>query len=547
MKAALLPLAAALALVLAQEPAGVLPLAFLGLAPLAAFARAELPPRRRFLAAYAGGLCYFAVGCRWLAVTSPINLALMTIAEALSFPAFVALLRLATPRRTALGTALAVPLAWCGVEALRAHWPWNGFPWLLLGNALTRPLELAQAAEWFGAFGLSFAAALASGLVAAAWQSRARRPAAVGLAAAAAAIPFALYAYGSWRIPAVRAAESTGPRVAAVQANVPQELKRGLAADEIDRMQMEGTAAAVRAAGPRGFDLLCWAETMFVHHLGDGAPGDIWFEDGAFRYGMKDAMKAEDVLVRGVLAEQVLRPMGAALLVGVRFLEGPSPGLVRDHNAAVLFDADGRRRGVYKKSLLVPGGEFVPLRDLLPDAVDDLIRSIAGFVPGLTAGPGPAVLSFRARDGVERTFAATICYENAYPGYAARIARLGVDFVVNLSNEAWFGASSEFDQMDAASRLRAIEMRRSLVRATNSGISALYDATGARRVAVTDAVGRDRAVAGALVADVPLYALAATPFAAVGDRFHWALAAAAAVAAAVGSLRKRRYQAVAAS
>src|SRR5690606_12034064 len=107
-------------------------------------------------------------------------------------------------------------------------------------------------------------------------------------------------------------------------------------------------------------------------------------------------------------------------------------------------------------------------------------------------------------------------YENVYPSYCARTVARGVDFLVNLSNEAWFGDSAEFDQMEVASRFRAIETRRALVRSTNSGISAIYDATGRCLARVEGPDGRDRAVAGHLAARVPIHG-ALTPFVRVGD------------------------------
>jgi apolipoprotein N-acyltransferase len=141
------------------------------------------------------------------------------------------------------------------------------------------------------------------------------------------------------------------------------------------------------------------------------------------------------------------------------------------------------------------------------------------------------------------SFATTVCYENAYAGYHARAARLGVDFLVNLSNEGWFGASSEFDQMDAVSRLRAIETRRSLVRVTNSGISAVYDAAGRRRATLLGEGGRDRAVAGFLLAEVPI-AAATAPFVRTGEAFGFAVTLAATLwLLASAIVLRRRYRA----
>src|SRR4029453_16286170 len=135
-------------------------------------------------------------------------------------------------------------------------------------------------------------------------------------------------------------------------------------------------------------------------------------------------------------------------------------------------------------------------------AFEDWIRDFAGFVSDLQPGPGP---SLQELDGVP--FGVTICFENAYGGYCRQFVRQGAAFLVNVTNEAWFGTSTEFDQMELHSILRAVETRRALFRSTNSGISCLVLPAGRRpqgdRRLVVD--GRDRAVAGTFAADVPLY------------------------------------------
>ncbi|MFH0943768.1 MAG: nitrilase-related carbon-nitrogen hydrolase, partial [Planctomycetota bacterium] len=165
-----------------------------------------------------------------------------------------------------------------------------------------------------------------------------------------------------------------------------------------------------------------------------------------------------------------------------------------------------------------------------------------GFLPRLAPGEGPIVHPLCCGDGRRFRFSTTICYENCYPGYGARSARQEVDFLVNLSNEAWFRESVEFDQMDAATRFRAIEARRSVVRVTNSGISAVYDAVGRRRETITSRDGRDRAVSGHLVAPVPIFD-SDSLFVRTGDLLALILTSCAALWYLLGAWRAvRRYR-----
>lgn len=522
----LLATATAALLLLAHAPVSLWPLALVGLVPLVRLAeRPGVRPLGRAAAAYVGGAVLFGVGCRWLAIAAWPNLAMMTLFEAATFPAFVFLLR-AVRRRVPL--ALAVPVAWVAIEFTRSVFPWNGFPWLLLGYAWDGPLVLLQSAEVWGVTGLSFAAALANGLVAAGLASAGS--ARTVRFASAAAVPVVLATYGAVRIGPVEAAGTPGPRVALVQANVPQVLKNAMRADRIEALQVGATRDALAAAGAEGVDLVCWAETML--------PYGLFHEEG-------DDQRRRDAEVIGPIVNDVLRAApGAWFVVGAITGRPHDGGGARPtfdtFNTVLLFDPSARRVGRYSKSVLVPGGEFVPLRSVLPGFVLDVVRSIAGQLPDLSAGDGPRVLTFEARDGREYRMGPTVCYENVYPSYCARVAAQGVDFVLNLSNEAWFGDSAEFDQMEAASRLRAIESRRALVRATNSGISAVYDASGRSLARVEGAGGRDRAVAGHVAVDVPIHG-GRTPFVRYGDVLGVAVTLAAAGLAGLALREGRRY------
>ncbi len=517
MIASLLAAAAGALLALAFPPIGLWPAAMVGLVPLLALARIELPRRRRYLAAYFGGLVFFVGGCHWLVETSWINLALMAFPEALAFPLFVAAVRRLRP----VPVVLAAPICWTGIEVVRAHWPFNGYPWLMIGGAFAQSPRLLQTADLAGVFGLTFLAAFWNGALFDAARTARRRPlVAASLLLACAATFAAAWWYGGKRIDEVAGQIAPGPRVALVQANIAQQLKHAeKKTEEIVGIQLAATRAACAAAKTEPFDVLCWAETMFPFPIEDeaGDEHDVWFRDS--NYGPRSARRVETELIAGSIVQDLLKPIGASLLLGVPTMRGATPQAIDVRNSVVAFDAEGRRVGRYSKVLLVPGGEFIPLRSALPDFVFRWIESVAGFIPALTPGDGPTLIELRTRAGRRFTIAPTICYENAYPVFTAQCAALAPDFLINFSNEGWFGASAEFDQMDAMTRLRAVENRRTIVRCTNTGISAVSDPLGRRTAALVDSAGRDRAIAGHLIAEAPL-CVAHAPFTANAGRIR---------------------------
>jgi len=143
-------------------------------------------------------------------------------------------------------------------------------------------------------------------------------------------------------------------------------------------------------------------------------------------------------------------------------------GRVRALNSAFRIGADGTLGPTYDKVRLVPFGEYVPFGPLL-SFVNPLVEgAIAEFEPGRRYDPLPT------RAGPAATF---ICYEAIFPRVVTRIGR-GASFLVNITNDAWFGRSAGPHQHLAMARVRAVELRRDLARAANTGISALIDPYG---------------------------------------------------------------------
>jgi apolipoprotein N-acyltransferase len=509
--------------VAAFPPLSWWPLAFLAAWPLAQLAIEAATPLRAALRLYLAGLLLFALGSAWLAETTWVNLVIVSVVEALFLGLFGWAARRVLPGRAVMP---ALPALWVAQEMLRTYVPLSGYPWQLSGQALARNVVLVQAADLGGVPLLSFVAASGAALGLALQRGEKR-----GARVAGGVIVLAVI-YGLVR-PGTLGPATPGPRVAAIQPGFSQGLKEDSArAEERYRRCMDLSLSLLREGPP--VDLLVWPETAWPYALGEGAAGDEWFQG----YGMKqsEAWFAEDagpLLASGPLGERAPH-----LLLGVIYHWLDESGRLATANSAVYVDERGERLGRYDKHILVPGGEAIPFGRWLPQGLyrlaEDWIRSIAGFVVDLRPGPGPGVYDLGGTP-----FGVTICYENAYGDYGRRIVGDGAAFLVNLSNEAWFGSSTEFDHMELQSILRAVETRRALLRCTYSGISCLVRPDGrppaGRDRLVVD--GQDRAVAGVFSATVPIHA-DSTLYVLVGDAWGW-LCLAASGLLLLGGARRR--------
>jgi apolipoprotein N-acyltransferase len=251
--------------------------------------------------------------------------------------------------------------------------------------------------------------------------------------------------FGAWRL-SLPDPPDQPVQLVLVQGNVAQEVKwRQDQRMPIFQRYLELTAAAARAAP-------------------DAAPNDrvvvIWPETAS------PFLLAQDPEARRLVAEAL--PPGALLLGGtVRAAWAPDGRLQQVWNSLVVLDDAGRLLATYDKTHLVPFGEYMPLAGILP------IRLVAGGMD-FSAGPGPVTL---APPGLP-PFGVLICYEVIFPGAVAPSPR--PDWLVNITNDAWFGVSSGPWQHLAAARLRAVEEGLPVARAAQTGISAVFDARGQR-------------------------------------------------------------------
>lgn len=322
--------------------------------------------------------------------------------------------------------------AWVAAEALRTLGPLGGFPWNLMGTAWAfHPLPL-QPAALFGGFGLSLLTVALGALP----HWRCRRAWAGGVA-----VLVLWLGFGAWRL-AQPEPEAPGVRLVLVQGNVPQDVKWDEAQRlPIFRRYLELTRAATeRAAAAGGPVAAIWPETASPFLLAQDP----------------DAIR---------LAAEALAP-GATLLAGtVRAEWGGDGRLSGLWNSLVALSAGGTVLDVFDKFHLVPFGEYMPLGGVIP------IRVVTGGMD-FSAGPGPRTLRLPGLPPVSPL----ICYEVIFPGRVTGEERPA--WLLNITNDAWFGVSAGPFQHFAAARLRAVEEGLPMVRAAQTGISAIVDARG---------------------------------------------------------------------
>lgn len=425
---------------------------------LDAAAQSPRPLRAAAVTAWLFGAGHFLVGVHWIAEPFLVDaarhgwlipFALAGLAGGLAlFPAATGLITIALARRFALvgiARALAFAAVWVVFEWLRS-WLFTGFPWNLTGYVWAATPEVMQAAAYAGIFGLSLMTVAAGAAPAALAGSGARAWIAVALLTIV--VPAAVWSGGAMRLAGAPAygpddtvAMVPGVRLRIVQANIPQRRKwqADLRAGHLQRHIALSRQSPARPSSLPPTHVI-WPETAVPFFL------------------------ANDDEARAVAARAA--PRGGALITGA-VRRGNVPGDGQFWNAAHAITGDGRIVATYDKAHLVPFGEYVPLRGILP--LDKLVPGQGDF----SAGRGRQTLAVPGLPPVSPL----ICYEAIFPGAVARQdARPG--WLLNLTNDAWFGAFAGPQQHFAIAATRAVEEGLPLVRAANTGISAVIDPYG---------------------------------------------------------------------
>jgi apolipoprotein N-acyltransferase len=329
---------------------------------------------------------------------------------------------------------------WVSLEYIRANFL-SGFPWCLLGYSQYAHLQIIQVADITGVYGVSFLIVLSNGLL----YSLLFKPSEnasmffrlqffLGVA-----LLFAAVSYGFYQTDSQRESEQRkNITCAVIQPNIDQSVKWDPAYQAQATNIYRKLTVNVSSAHPR---LILWPETAVP----------FFFQDPS------DLSESVRSLVHAVHGD---------LLFGSPAYRRKGKGYAY-YNRAYLLSTNGRITS-YDKVHLVPFGEYVPMKHLL-FFVDRLVAGAGDFEPGKDVSP--------LRDG-EITIGPLICFEAIFPELARKQVKKGAQILVNLTNDAWFGATSAPYQHLAMAVLRAVENRRPLIRAANTGISAFISPTG---------------------------------------------------------------------
>lgn len=387
-------------------------------------------------------------------------------------------------------------------EWLRGH-ILSGFPWNLFGYAIAEPLALAQSASLIGIWGLTFLALLIFATPAVLIDDRTITPRPWLPLATALLTLMCMNGYGAIRLAQHTTQLVPGVKLRLMQPDLQQDVKFNYGAKKTvmeKYLALSDRATGPHSSGVRDSTILIWPESAFPFFLA----------------------REPDVLAQ--IADFL--PRGTTLITGaVRPPDAP-PGVKtsRAYNSIYAIDGDGSVLSIYDKLHLVPFGEYLPFQSVMEKiGLVQLTKVIGGFIPGarrdLMSFPGaPKALPL-------------ICYEVAFSGQIVPSGeRPG--WIVNLTNDGWFGISTGPYQHLQQARLRAIEEGLPIVRVANTGISAVIDPLG--RSIGELRLGQE----GVLDSQLPT-ALPPTIFARIGD---WPLAIMLAISILMISRRRMRQQ-----
>jgi apolipoprotein N-acyltransferase len=353
-------------------------------------------------------------------------------------------------RRSRLPAVLTMPIAWTAIEWIRTYFP-IGFPWNLLGYTAYRNLELIQFAEFTGVYGVSALIVFFNAVVyLVIFRRGSSRLQTISLSSLT-VMMVALVAFGAWRIANLKNVPAGGTlKVAMVQGNIPQSLKWDpkFLPQSYQVYQEETTNAA-----KRGADLIIWPEAAaaFLFQPDDRYPAAL-AEDASYR---------EKLLT-------LARDSGVPILFGAPAL-AQLDGQLGFYNRAYLVSAKGEVVAHYDKMQLVPFGEYVPARSVLGFFVNRVVHGLGDMVPG----EQQTLFSVKGA-----TLGVLICYESIFPDFTRREVKLGANVLVNITNDAWYGRSSAPYQVLAMAAMRSVETKVPMVRAANTGISAIIEPSG---------------------------------------------------------------------
>lgn len=454
---------------------GLWPVAWVALVPLLVAVRNVRPAAAARLGLLAGMIHYVSL-LYWITIVlgkygnlplwiSIPALLLLSLYMSAYLALFCAIISRVWKQREILVVWMA-PLLWVGLDFIRSFL-FSGFPWQDLGYSQYKATLLIQTADLTGHYGITFHIVLANAVTAllfALWRanrSTADQPQQVLTLRMRRAWLYAILpalcmllgvlAYNLIRYRQVSESIAGSPKmnIAVVQGNIEQDQKwsPAMRLETIDiYRQLSEQAIASKNRSP---DLLIWPETALPFLI----------TDNPYYRRLKNVLIAK---------QNVWLLSGAPFFQEVEGGQSEQEREYISYNSAYLFTPEGEIGGRYDKQHLVPFGEYVPLSDYF-SLPGPLVENIGNFSSGK---PGRPMSAQQANIGV------LICFESIFPGLARQWTTSGANLLVNITNDAWFGRSSAPWQHLSMSVFRAVENRRSLARAANTGVSAVIDPLG---------------------------------------------------------------------
>lgn len=434
-------------------------LAWISMVPLFYLLRTETR-RNSFIYSFVTAVVAYGVSFYWIYIaltqygglgvpTSITLLVLMVVYLGAYFALAPFLARVLNLMGSPIPLILLMPVCWVAVAFLRSYLPFGGFPWNEMHSTQYRYLHVIQNADVTGIYGLTFVIIMVNQYLAelvAFIVNREHRGLLIKKTVAIVLLVALMFVYGHFRMKAVAEAMEFWPtkRIAVVQGNVAQSVKWQ---EGEEAAQLAPYLKAMQSLQKMGLHLIVWPEASYPYSV-----------------PMSD---------RRIPLEQLGLKGGAApneapwLLLGA-LSQVQDQGSEYYFNSSILLDQNGEIRDRYHKSHLVPFGEYIPMRKFL------------FFAKKLTAPVG----DFRAPSEIKPiqmgslTIGPLICYEDIFPQISWKLARGGAKVLINQTNDAWYDTSSAAYQHLAAAVFRSVENRRTLVRAANTGASAVVDPLG---------------------------------------------------------------------
>lgn len=412
-------------------------------------------PWEAFQAGFVFGIVYFFGTIYWiyhsinfyggLSFMASMALVLLLCCYLSIYPAIFAYFFSFFLKKTKLPVLLIGPVFWVVLEFVRSY-AFTGFPWSSIGYSQYKFLPVIQISDITGIYGVSFLVIAFNSAVVDIFllKSRTRQMPLFPLSYTAVGfiaffiIMLSSLGYGFWRLGQERPGHMI--KVGIVQGNIEQN-KKWEPAFQKNVMDIY-TNLSLEAAG-RSLDLIIWPETAVP-----------FFFD-------QDKEKTDNLI-------QFQKTLHTPLLFGSVLTKKTSQHQLFLTNSVLLLDKEGKKTYQYDKIHLVPFGEYVPLRKVL-FFVDKFVVGIGDYLPG------DKYIKAETEFG---SFASVICYEIIFPGLVRKFYSENGDFIVTVTNDAWFGKTAGPYQHFSMAVFRAIENRKPVIRSANTGISGFIDSNG---------------------------------------------------------------------